>query len=111
MTYKKLPSLQFVITDRMSLISPLNSNDRSIPLINKLTEFPGIQQPFAYYESYYEFLRLSQEVLRTFYCFYFHIFYNIFNTIAATLVFRGFHLVSLQVYGQRDSQRLLIPKR
>ncbi len=29
---KKLPSLQFAITDRMSLISPLNSNDRSIPL-------------------------------------------------------------------------------
>jgi hypothetical protein len=28
-----LPSLQFVITDQMSLISPLNSNDRSIPLI------------------------------------------------------------------------------
>ena len=28
-----MPSLQFVITDRMSLISPLNSNDRSIPLI------------------------------------------------------------------------------
>ncbi len=27
-----MPSLQFVITDRMSLISPLNSNDRSIPL-------------------------------------------------------------------------------
>ncbi len=25
---------QFVITDQMSLISPLNSNDRSIPLIN-----------------------------------------------------------------------------
>jgi hypothetical protein len=32
MKKKKLPSLQFVITDRMSLISPLNSNDRSIPL-------------------------------------------------------------------------------
>ena len=32
MKYKKLPSLQFVITDQMSLISPLNSNDRSIPL-------------------------------------------------------------------------------
>ncbi len=32
MRLKKLPSLQFVITDRMSLISPLNSNDRSIPL-------------------------------------------------------------------------------
>ncbi len=28
---KKLPSLQFVITDQMSLLSPLNSNDRSIP--------------------------------------------------------------------------------
>ncbi len=28
-----MPSLQFVITDRMSLISPLNSNDRSIPLM------------------------------------------------------------------------------
>ncbi len=27
-----MPSLQFVITDRMSLISPLNSNDRSISL-------------------------------------------------------------------------------
>jgi hypothetical protein len=27
-----LPSLQFVITDQMSLISPLSSNDRSIPL-------------------------------------------------------------------------------
>jgi hypothetical protein len=27
-----LPSLQFVITDQMSLLSPLNSNDRSIPL-------------------------------------------------------------------------------
>ncbi len=27
-----MPSLQFVITDRMSLISPLNLNDRSIPL-------------------------------------------------------------------------------
>ena len=33
MNLKKLPSLQFVITDQMSLISPLNSNDRSIPLI------------------------------------------------------------------------------
>ena len=29
---KKLPSLQFVITNRLSLISHLNSNDRSIPL-------------------------------------------------------------------------------
>ncbi len=29
---KKLPSLQFVITDQMSPLSPLNSNDRSIPL-------------------------------------------------------------------------------
>ncbi len=29
---KKLQSLQFVITDQMSLISPLNLNDRSIPL-------------------------------------------------------------------------------
>ncbi len=27
-----MPSLQFVISDRMSLILPLNSNDRSIPL-------------------------------------------------------------------------------
>jgi hypothetical protein len=32
MKYKKLPSLQFVITNRLSLISHLNSNDRSIPL-------------------------------------------------------------------------------
>ncbi len=29
---KKLPSLQFVITDQMNPLSPLNSNDRSIPL-------------------------------------------------------------------------------
>ncbi len=29
---KKLPSLQFVITDQMSLLSPFNLNDRSIPL-------------------------------------------------------------------------------
>ncbi len=27
-----MPSLQFVITDRMSLLSPLNANGRSIPL-------------------------------------------------------------------------------
>ncbi len=26
-----MPSLQFVITDRMSLLSPLNSNGRSMP--------------------------------------------------------------------------------
>ncbi len=32
MRWKKLPSLQFVITDRMNLILPLNSNDLSIPL-------------------------------------------------------------------------------
>ena len=32
MKYKKLPSLQFVITDQIRLLSPLNSNDRSIPL-------------------------------------------------------------------------------
>ncbi len=32
MNKKKLPSLQFVITDQMSLLSPLNLNDRSIPL-------------------------------------------------------------------------------
>ncbi len=32
MKLKKLPNLQFVITDQMSLLSPLNSNDRSIPL-------------------------------------------------------------------------------
>jgi hypothetical protein len=29
---KNLPSIQFVITDRMSLLSPLSSNGRSIPL-------------------------------------------------------------------------------
>ncbi len=27
-----MPSIQFVITDRMSLLSPLSSNGRSIPL-------------------------------------------------------------------------------
>ncbi len=32
MKKKKLPSLQFVITNRLSLISHLNLNDRSIPL-------------------------------------------------------------------------------
>ncbi len=32
MKFKKLPSLQFVITNRLSLISHLNWNDRSIPL-------------------------------------------------------------------------------
>jgi hypothetical protein len=32
MKFKKLPSLQFVITEQISLLSPLNSNDRSIPL-------------------------------------------------------------------------------
>ncbi len=31
-----MPSLQFVITDRMSLISPLNSNGRSIPLMSQI---------------------------------------------------------------------------
>ena len=29
---KKIPSLQFVIMDQISLLSPLSSNDRSIPL-------------------------------------------------------------------------------
>ncbi len=29
---KNLPSIQFVVTDRMSLLSPLSSNGRSIPL-------------------------------------------------------------------------------
>ncbi len=38
-----MPSLQFVITDRMSLISPLNSNDRSIPL----TGLIGAPQPLS----------------------------------------------------------------
>ncbi len=33
MREKNLPSIQFVITDRMSLLSPLSSNGRSIPLI------------------------------------------------------------------------------
>ncbi len=33
---KKLPSLQFVITNRLSLFSPLNLNDRSIPLTCKI---------------------------------------------------------------------------
>jgi hypothetical protein len=32
MKEKKLPSLQFASTDQISLLSPLNSNDRSIPL-------------------------------------------------------------------------------
>jgi hypothetical protein len=41
MKFKKLPSLQFVITDQMSLISPLNSNDRSIPLNLALTSKMG----------------------------------------------------------------------
>ncbi len=35
---KKLPSLQFVITNRLSLFSPLNSNDRSIPLTYEVTQ-------------------------------------------------------------------------
>jgi hypothetical protein len=34
---KKLPSLQFVITDQMSLLSPLDSNDRSIPLMRQFS--------------------------------------------------------------------------
>jgi hypothetical protein len=32
MNLKKFPRLQFVIMDQISLLSPLNSNDRSIPL-------------------------------------------------------------------------------
>jgi hypothetical protein len=39
MNLKKFPSLQFVIMDQISLLSPLSSNDRSIPLNLNLTNF------------------------------------------------------------------------
>jgi hypothetical protein len=39
MKLKKLPSLQFVITDQIRLLSPLNSNDRLIPLIKFILVF------------------------------------------------------------------------
>jgi hypothetical protein len=38
MNLKKFPSLQFVIMDQISLLSPLSSNDRSIPLKKGTTE-------------------------------------------------------------------------
>ncbi len=48
MRKKKLPSLQFVNADRMSLISPLNSNDRSIPLMCELKNKVRMYGHFTY---------------------------------------------------------------
>jgi hypothetical protein len=42
---KKLPSLQFAITDRMSLLSPLNLNGRSIPLRSPGIDSVGLCSP------------------------------------------------------------------
>jgi hypothetical protein len=44
MNLKKFPSLQFVIMDQISLLSPLSSNDRSIPLRDQVPENADLLQ-------------------------------------------------------------------